>query len=71
MRLKSVQIQNFRCVEDSNEFETGDITCLVGKNEAGKSAVLQALHFVRPYGNVDPGYDQIRESLCFSPILSG
>ncbi|MGP0092308.1 MAG: ATP-dependent nuclease [Xanthobacteraceae bacterium] len=61
MRLRSVQIQNFRSIEDSTVFEIGDITCLVGKNEAGKSAALQALHLLRPYGKVDPGYDQTRD----------
>ena len=48
MKLKSVQVKNYRSVEDSNEFSVGDITCLVGKNEAGKTAVLRALHGVNP-----------------------
>ena len=48
MKLKSVQVTNFRSVEDSNEFSVGDITCLVGKNEAGKTAILRALHGINP-----------------------
>ena len=48
MKLKSVQVKNFRSVEDSNEFSVGDITCLVGKNEAGKTAILWALHGINP-----------------------
>lgn len=48
MRLKSVRIQEFRSIRDSNEFEIGDVTCLVGKNEAGKTAVLQALYRLNP-----------------------
>lgn len=44
MKLISVQVQNFRSIEDSGEFEIGDLTCLVGKNEAGKTAILHALH---------------------------
>ena len=48
MKLKSVQVKNFRSVEDSNEFSVGDITCLVGKNEAGKTAILGALHGINP-----------------------
>lgn len=44
MKLTRTQITNFRCVEDSGVFEIGDLTCLVGKNEAGKTAILKALH---------------------------
>ena len=38
MFLKSFQIRDFQSVTDSNPAHVGDITCLVGKNEAGKSA---------------------------------
>jgi predicted ATPase len=31
-------------VEDSTEFPITDVTCLVGKNESGKTALLKALH---------------------------
>ena len=44
MRLKSVRILNFRCVLDSTEFKIDDhVTCLVGKNRSGKTALLEAL----------------------------
>ncbi len=49
MKLIKVKIENFRSVEDSTAFEVDDVTCLVGKNEAGKTAILQALEAVRPY----------------------
>ena len=48
MHLKSVRVTEFKSVFDSGEFETGDITCLVGKNEAGKTAVLEALYRLNP-----------------------
>src|ERR1700760_981979 len=48
MRLTHVTVQNFKSVEDSGEFSIGDVTCLVGKNEAGKTALLQALHHLNP-----------------------
>ncbi|MGH9536695.1 MAG: AAA family ATPase, partial [Terriglobales bacterium] len=48
MRLLSVRIQDFRCVEDSTEFPITDVTCLVGKNESGKTAVLKALCKLKP-----------------------
>ena len=43
MRLKSFQVRVFRNVIDSGPIEIKDNTCLVGKNEAGKSAILEAL----------------------------
>ena len=44
MILKSVQIKEFKCINDSTEFKIDEkVTCLVGKNESGKTAVLQAL----------------------------
>lgn len=48
MKLKKIHVTNFRSVEDSGEFEVDPVTCLVGKNEAGKSAVLLALAALNP-----------------------
>ena len=48
MKLKSVRITNFRSIDDSEEFEIDDVTCLVGKNESGKTAILKALHKLNP-----------------------
>ncbi|HUD35370.1 MAG TPA: AAA family ATPase [Streptosporangiaceae bacterium] len=48
MELKSVRIQNYRSIEDSGVVPIEDITCLVGKNESGKTAFLHALHMLNP-----------------------
>ncbi len=48
MKLPKVRVQNERSVEDSGEFEIGDLTCLVGKNEAGKTALLSAMRGLKP-----------------------
>lgn len=48
MKLKSVQVKNFKCVEDSAPFDVCPVTCLVGKNEAGKTSLLEALHKLNP-----------------------
>ena len=48
MKLKKVHVTEFQSILDSNEFDVDDITCLVGKNEAGKTALLQALYRLNP-----------------------
>lgn len=49
MRLVSARVRMFRNIVDSERivFEP-DVTCLVGKNESGKTAILQALHRLNP-----------------------
>lgn len=61
MKLKSVRVQNFRSIDDTGEFEVNELTCLVGKNEAGKTAILQALEAQRPYSTAAATYDVIKE----------
>ena len=61
MKLKSVRIQNFQSVVDSNEFQVGDVTCLVGKNEAGKTAILKALYRLNPLNPQDSKYNATRD----------
>ena len=49
MRLRTVQIKTFKHILDSTPVEIDDhITCLVGKNESGKSAFLEALRRLKP-----------------------
>ena len=49
MRLKSFQVRKFKNVRSSGEVTVEDgVTCLVGKNESGKSALLQALYRLNP-----------------------
>ena len=48
MELKSVRIQNYRSIDDSGVVPVEAITCLVGKNESGKTAFLHALHLLNP-----------------------
>ena len=57
MKLKNVHITEFLSIRNSNEFEIGDITCLVGKNEAGKTALLQALYRLNPIIETDGVYN--------------
>ena len=49
MILNSICIKNFKCVSDSGRIiiDPG-VTCLVGKNESGKTAILEALYRLNP-----------------------
>lgn len=49
MKLRTVQIRMFRNILDSTEVKIEEkVTCLVGKNESGKSAFLNALLRLKP-----------------------
>ncbi len=56
MQLTHVEISNFQSVRESNPLDVGDITCLVGSNEAGKTALLQALYRLNPVVPGDADY---------------
>ena len=57
MKLIKVRITEFQSIQDSTEFEVGDITCMVGKNEAGKTALLKALYRLNPIIEADGNFD--------------
>jgi ABC-type cobalamin/Fe3+-siderophores transport system ATPase subunit len=59
MRLAKVRVTNFQSIQDSTEFDVGDITCLVGKNEAGKTALLRAIYRLKPIVEADGKFDVI------------
>ena len=49
MQLKSFRVHKFRSIVDSGAINVdGAVTCLVGKNEAGKSALLESLYLLNP-----------------------
>jgi predicted ATP-dependent endonuclease of OLD family len=49
MKLKSVRVAMFRNILDSSDVKIEEkVTCLVGKNESGKSAFLHALWRLKP-----------------------
>lgn len=57
MRLTQIEIENFKGIGERQIVEIRPITLLFGPNSAGKSTVLQALHYLREVlerGNVDP-----------------
>src|SRR4051812_17056321 len=57
MKLKAVQVSDYKSVRQSNRFEVSDITCLVGKNESGKTSLLEALYRLNPIIEKDAQFD--------------
>jgi AAA ATPase domain len=61
MRLKSARVQNYRSVRDTGLFDIERAkTILVGPNEAGKTAVLQALQRINAPAGV-AGFQALRD----------
>jgi predicted ATPase len=60
--LKTAVVRKFRSIENSGtvRFEP-DVTCLVGRNESGKTAFLEALHQANPFGGSGRGFDELRD----------
>lgn len=48
MDLEAFRVQNYKRIEDTGWITCRNLTVLVGKNEAGKSAVLRGLSKVKP-----------------------
>lgn len=43
MRLRKFRVRAYRCIHDSGEINVGDLAAFVGRNESGKTTILQAL----------------------------
>jgi predicted ATP-dependent endonuclease of OLD family len=43
MRLRKFRVRAFRCIHDSGEIKVGDLAAFVGRNESGKTTILQGL----------------------------
>jgi hypothetical protein len=57
MRLSQIEIENFKGIGSRQRIDLRPITLLFGPNSAGKSTVLQALHYLREVierNNPDP-----------------
>ena len=43
MKLVKIKLSNFRCYQSETEFVLDDLTAIIGKNDIGKSAILEAI----------------------------
>ncbi|MCC6625543.1 MAG: AAA family ATPase [Deltaproteobacteria bacterium] len=60
IRLTDVRVTKFRCIDDSTEVHLEpESTAIVGRNEAGKTAFLEALRRLSPIDGV--GFDLVQD----------
>ncbi len=64
MRLATVQVTNYRSIEDSGVVNIENVTSLVGKNESGKRTFLRALHLLNPLNPIK-GKTNFEETIDF------
>ncbi|MET8481868.1 AAA family ATPase [Streptomyces clavifer] len=54
MRLESIDVERYKNFTDKQHMDVEpDVTCLIGKNESGKTTILKALHRLLPANNPD------------------
>jgi len=61
MKLTTFHVRDYKSTRDSNPIEVGDVTCLVGKNESGKTSLLKALYKLSPIIPEHGKYDVVDE----------
>lgn len=55
MRLESIRVERFKNFTAQQKMTVEcDVTCLIGKNESGKTTILKALHRLNPANGSDP-----------------
>jgi predicted ATPase len=60
MIFKTAHVRKYKCVKDSTQFKIDrNATCLVGKNESGKTALLHALEKINPVKDQQGVFDDL------------
>ena len=57
MELVRAKVTNYKSIDDSGWVSIDGTTCLVGKNESGKTAFLQALRRLNPVPGANGDFD--------------
>ena len=57
MKLTRARVRNYKSIDDSSWVNIEDITALVGKNESGKTAFLQALRKINSISGDSDGFN--------------
>ncbi|MEM9947528.1 MAG: AAA family ATPase [Cyanobacteria bacterium P01_D01_bin.36] len=61
MYLRKIRVQNYRSIVDSGWVPIDGVTCLVGKNESGKSASLKAIEGLNSTDTAFVNYNKIED----------
>ena len=56
MKLSQARVVNYRSIDDSSWVKVDDVTALVGKNESGKTAFLQAIRKINSISGEEDGF---------------
>ena len=56
MKLTRARVVNYRSIDDSSWVKVDDVTALVGKNESGKTAFLQAIRKINSISGEEDGF---------------
>ena len=57
MKLTRARVTNYKSIDDSGWVTIDNVTCMVGKNESGKTAFLQSLQKLNPIPGVKARFD--------------
>jgi predicted ATPase len=60
MKLARISLKNFRCYQEQTAFDINELTLLIGRNDAGKSAILDALNIFFEEAKIDAGDGSIQ-----------
>src|SRR5438094_155857 len=61
MKLIAFHVREYKSTRDSNPIAVGDVTCLIGKNESGKTTLLRALYNLNTIIAEQGNYDVVDE----------
>ena len=57
MKLSRARVTNYKSIDDSGWVRLDDVTCMVGKNESGKTAFLGALKRLNAVEGAESDFD--------------
>ncbi|MBN2663989.1 MAG: AAA family ATPase [Bacteroidales bacterium] len=71
MKISKIRIKNFRGYKESSEIDFGNLTTIVGKNDIGKSTILEALDifFNKSKGVIKLDKEDVNKE-CIAPTLA-
>lgn len=52
--ISAIRIQNYKNITDTGEIDLSDVVALLGKNEAGKSSILESIEYLGNEESIPP-----------------